>query len=471
MMEMKMTEVGTLLPIWSVIPFIAMLLSIAIFPMIAPGFWTRNYGKISIFWAFVTSSYIILKFGNVGLHEILHMLIGDYIPFIILIGALYITAGGLFIRGRFDGTPISNVVMLAVATFLASLIGTTGASMVLIRPLIRSNKNRRIRAYLIVIFIFLVSNIGGALTPIGDPPLFLGFLKGVPFFWTLRLIEEMLLMVVPLLLLFYMVDSYFYKRDKADYLSGSIEVETAIEVLEGEEVSKEKFIKIEGWYNLILIFMIVGSVIISGSIKDIGKISILGVERKVVDVVRDIVIVILAIISLKITPQEVRKKNEFSWSPIEEVAILFFGIFVSMVPPIKILQAGEKGALSFIVKSLREPYHYFWAAGSLSSFLDNAPTYLVFLNSAIGKFYPFIDEKVAVTKLLLEHPKYLEAISCGAVFFGSVTYIGNAPNLLTASIAAEYGVKMPSFFGYMFKYSIPILIPLFTLVTIVFFMS
>ncbi len=461
-------NIGALLPIWSAFPFVFMLLSISTLPLIAPRFWHKNYGKVSLFWALVTTVYLTYRFGTHGIHEILEVLVADYIPFIILIGSLYIAAGGLFIKGRLDGSPKSNTVLLTIGTLIASLIGTTGASMVLIRPLIRSNLNRKIRPYLIVIFIFLVSNIGGALTPIGDPPLFLGFIKGIPFFWTLRLIEEMLIVVIPLLVIFYLIDSYFYKQDMKLGFQGEFETIAIEEMKEGEEVKREKLITIEGSRNLIIIILIVITVILSGKI-NLGKVEILGVERATQDVARDIIIATLAIISLKTTSKEIRNKNEFSWGPIKEVVILFFGIFVSMVPAVRILQAGEKGALRFIIETLKYPYHYFWACGILSSFLDNAPTYLVFLNSAIGKFYPMVNEKIAVHKLLMEHPRYLEAISCGAVFFGSMTYIGNAPNLLTASISAEYGIRMPSFFGYILKYSIPLLIPLFILVTFIFF--
>ena len=445
-------ELGELLPLWSIIPFAGILLSIAIFPLVAGEFWHHHYPKISAMWALITAVPFLIAFKGEGLHEILHIYIADYVPFLILIGSLYIVAGGILLRGTLRGTPLVNTGMLAVGTILASWVGTTGAAMLLIKPFLKANNYRKTKTYMVVFFIFLICNIGGSLTPLGDPPLFLGFLHGVPFFWTFKILPHMLLASGILLVLFFLIDTYFYKKDGVEA---------------PPDATGEK-LKVEGLFNLGLLAVIIGAVLFSGMVK-LGEVSILGVPREIESLIRDGVMVLMAIISLKLTPQEIREGNDFSWFPIQEVAYLFAGIFMTMIPALAILRAGEQGALAGLIRSVKEPYHFFWITGILSSFLDNAPTYLTFFNTALGRFFVGVPEHQAVHMLIAHKSLYLEAISAGAVFMGANTYIGNAPNFMIRSIAEEAGVPMPSFFGYILKFSLPILIPIFFLVTFVFF--
>lgn len=446
-------NIGETLPLYSVIPFAGMLLSIALFPLLAPKFWHHHFGKVSAFWAIVTVIQLLIGYKGIALSEILHVVIGDYVPFIILLGSLYTVSGGILLRGTLVGTPIVNTMIMALGVFLASWMGTTGASMLLIRPFLRANAHRKNRAFMVVFFIFLVSNAGGVLTPLGDPPLFLGYLRKVPFFWTFKLTPHLIVASVIILAIYFALDTYFYKKEGIKTPQNS---------------NTKEPLRLDGTVNFIFLIGIVFSVLLSG-IVNWGEISVLGVHRSVQDVVRDGLLILMAILSIVFTNTKVREDNAFTWSPIQEVAILFIGIFLTMLPCLKMLQAGTKGELAFIIATVREPAHYFWITGALSSFLDNAPTYLTFLNTALGAFYPGIPETDAVQMLIKEHPVYLKAISAGAVFYGAVTYIGNAPNFMVRSIAEEAGTPMPSFFGYMIKYSLPVLIPVFILVTLIFF--
>ncbi len=444
-------ELGTKLPLWSTIPFAGILLSIAIFPLVAPEFWHHHYPKVSAFWAIIVAIPLIYVYKGVAIHEILHIYIADYIPFIILLWSLYTVAGGMYLRGTLRGTPLINTLMLAFGTLIASWVGTTGAAMLLIRPFLRANAHRKYRTYQVVFFIFLICNIGGILTPLGDPPLFLGFLHGVPFFFTTKTLFPVLVLNASILLgLFFLIDWYFYKKE------------------ETQQPVDETKLKLEGLHNLIFLAGIVGAVLFSGMVH-LGHVSILGVHREISTLIRDVFMVIMGLLSLKTTPWEIRRANDFTWFPIQEVAYLFAGIFMTMIPPIAILKAGEEGALGWFIESVRDPAHFFWATGILSSFLDNAPTYLTFLNTALGRFFAGIPEKQAIHMLIAQKSIFLEAISAGAVLMGANTYIGNAPNFMVRSIAEEAGVPMPSFFGYILKYSLPILIPVFILTTFVFF--
>lgn len=442
--------IGETLPVWSVLPFAGILLSIALFPLFAPHFWHRHYPKVTAFWGIILAVPFLAAYHGRGLDALLHTYLLEYIPFIILLWALFTVAGGIHLKGALNGTPRLNTVLLAIGTAIASWMGTTGAAMILIRTVLGANKWRKHKAHVIVFFIFLVANIGGALTPLGDPPLFLGFLVGVPFFWTMRLIPHVVFVAVPLLAVFFVMDSYYYKKEE-------------------KPKTKEKTpLKIEGANNLLFLAGIVGAVLASGMWHP-GSVTILGVHEEIQNLARDVALVLLGIASLLTTKKETRAGNDFTWGPIREVAILFAGIFTTIVPALAILKAGENGQLGAVMKTLETPTHYFWITGSLSSFLDNAPSYLTFLSSALGKFFPDLPFREGIHQLIANKSAYLEGISLGAVFFGANTYIGNAPNFMVKSIAEEAGVRMPSFFGYMFKYSIPILLPLFFLVTLVFF--
>jgi len=324
--------------------------------------------------------------------------------------------------------------------------------MLLIRPFLRANARRQRKTFMVVFFIFLVANVGGSLTPLGDPPLFLGFLRGVPFFWTMSLMPLMALVSAPLLAIYFFMDLYFYRKEN-----------TA-----PDDPEEKKPIGLEGWHNLLFLGGIVGAVLMSGLVHW-GEVSVLGVHRDLQGLARDGIMLLMAALSLITTKRRIREDNEFTWFPMKEVAILFAGIFLTMVPCLKILQAGEHGALALLIKTVDEPIHYFWVTGTLSSFLDNAPTYLTFLNTAVGGLYAGTPVREAVHLMIEENPAYLLAISSGAVFFGALTYIGNAPNFMVRSIAEESGVPMPSFFGYMVKYSLLILVPIFVAITLVFF--
>lgn len=451
-------DLGEILPLWSIIPFLGILFSIALFPILAPRFWHDHFGKVLTFWVLLVAVPFLIIYKGAALHEFLHVLIADYIPFIIILTALYTVSGGILIKGALGGTPPVNTIMLLIGTVLASWMGTTGASMLLIRPFLRANGHRKNKTFMVVFFIFLVANVGGSLTPLGDPPLFLGFLRGVPFFWTFNIFPEMLVVVIILLVIYFFMDSYFYKREDIKALPDNGPF------------------KLEGSHNFIFLGVIVGAVLMSGFAKW-GEINVLGVHRGLQDLIRDLILLMTIILSLITTKKELREDNGFTWFPMKEVAILFAGIFITMVPCIKILQAGTKGEMAFLIKTVDEPFHYFWITGLLSSVLDNAPTYLTFLSSLLGRFYPEIvgqsgmeSYRGAVALLIKENGIYLKAISAAAVFFGANTYIGNAPNFMVRSIAEETGTSMPSFFGYILKYSIPVLVPVFILITLIFFM-
>lgn len=446
-------NLGEVLPLYSCIPFAGMLLSIALFPLFAPKFWHHHFGKISAFWAAAIAIPFLIAYKGQALYEFLHIILADYVPFIILLWALYTIAGGILLRGSLRGTPVVNTVMLIIGTALASWMGTTGAAMLMIRPFLRANNYRKYRTFMVVFFIFLVANIGGSLTPLGDPPLFLGFLHGVPFFWTFNILPHMLVAVGILLVIYFALDTYFYKKEGV--------------TAPAEEGVKEP-LKLEGIYNFIFLGGVVGAVLMSGMVKW-GEISVLGVHRGVQDWVRDGLLILLGVLSLIATPKKLREDNDFTWFPILEVAYLFIGIFLTMVPCLLILKAGAKGQLAFLVEAVKEPIHYFWMTGMLSSFLDNAPTYLTFFSTALGGFYPGMAEAQAVPLLIAENNIYLKGIAAGAVFFGACTYIGNAPNFMVRSIAEEAGTPMPSFFGYMLKYSIPFLISTFIVISFIFF--
>ena len=445
---------GDILPLWSVMPFLGLLLSMALMPLAAPRFWHGHFGKISAFWALAAFAPLVSLYGERAMGSFLDMLINEYLPFIILLGALYAISGGILISGNPRGTPGSNVIMLLAGTLLASLMGTTGAGMFLVRPILRANAARKNRGLVMVFYIFLVANIGGALSPLG-PPLFLGFLMGVPFFWTFRLLPQMLLATGALLAVYYLADRRIYRSELRV-------CDTAARAGEGKTFS------IRGAQNFFFLAVAIAALIAAGQ-ANLGRVIFLGVQREISEILRDLIVLLTAFCSMLFTPAEVRDENGFTWFPLKEVAAIFAGLFVCMAPCLDILQAGPAGRLGFLLKAVNRPSHYFWATGALSSFLDNAPAYLAFLKTALGSFYPGMEGNKAVSLLLTAHPAYLEAVSAGAVFFGAFTYIGNAPNFMVRSIAEESGVRMPGFLGYMIKYSLLILLPLFILETLIFF--
>lgn len=438
-------------PAWG-IPFAGILLSIALMPLLAPKVWHHHYGKIAAGWALAFLVPFALLFGvpAAGV-ALVHTMLAEYIPFVILLTALFTVSGGIYIRGNLHGSPALNTAILGTGAVLASLMGTTGASMLLIRPLIRANDNRKHMAHVVVFFIFIVSNAGGSLTPLGDPPLFLGFLKGVEFFWTLKhIFPETLFLVGALLLLFYALDAWYFRRDG--------------ELQPRDPTPDTRSVGFDGARNFWLLGVIVGLVLLSGIWKSPVGFSIAGTEVGLPGLVRDIGLVIVTLVSLRITPAAVHGDNQFSWGPMQEVAKLFAGIFLTIIPVIAMLRAGLDGPFAPVVAAVTradgtpDPAMYFWASGVLSSFLDNAPTYLVFFNTAGG------DPVLLMTKLA----PVLAAISAGSVFMGANTYIGNAPNLMVKSIAEDRGVNMPSFFGYM-AWSFGILVPLFVVMTFIWF--
>lgn len=550
---------GAQLPLWTIIPFVGMLLSIAIVPLINFHFWEHNYGKFSLAWIVIFSVPFLIAYKADGWYEIVHIVLLDYVPFIILLAALFTCAGGICLKGSLRGSPVVNTVLIAIGTALASWMGTTGAAMLLIRPILRANEWRKHRVHVVVFFIFLVANIGGSLTPLGDPPLFLGFLKGIDFFWTMALFPAMLPVAILLLIIFFIFDTILFKKES-----------------EPPDDGEKEPLRLEGVWNFVLIAGIIGAILWSKSLADgpfkdhsvaekmapqiktaeekmattkekldtyvkerendttvkfdksnqeyyelrgnhlhakaeVNRlraqkshdenrgISIFGVTVPYFNLVRDGLLILIAFISLLYTPMytvsprhdsehehdhsehehhdhehhapdpslletNVRAANGFTWGPILEVAKLFIGIFICMIPALKILQAGIDGSLSTVVLAVQtttnDPVNamYFWLTGVLSSFLDNAPTYVVFFNTAGGD----------PTSLMGPMAQTLLAISCGAVFMGANTYIGNAPNFMVKAIAEENGIRMPSFFGYML-WSVVILVPIFVIVTFVFF--
>ena len=437
--------------IW-VLPFACMLLSIAIMPLALPSVWHHHFGKISLFWGLAFLVPCLLVYGySVALYEFLHTILLEYVPFIILLLSLFTVAGGVRLTGTLVGTPVVNLGILTAGTVLASWMGTTGAAMLLIRPLLRANRHRKYKVHSVVFFIFLVANIGGSLTPLGDPPLFLGFLKGVSFFWTTtHLFLKTLLLSLALLALYFAMDAFYFAK----------EGRPAPPAAEG---AAEK-LGLEGKVNLLLLAGVVSAVLMSGIWRpDAKPLDIYGVEMEWQNIARDVILLAIAGLSLKLTSRECREKNDFTWAPIEEVAKLFLGIFLSMIPAIAILKAGTSGALAPLINLVSrdgQPVDmmYFWLTGILSSFLDNAPTYLVFFNTAGGD----------AVQLMGPMAQTLIAISAGAVFMGANTYIGNAPNFMVRSIAEDQGVAMPSFFGYMI-WSTAILVPMFIVLSWVVF--
>jgi Na+/H+ antiporter NhaD/arsenite permease-like protein len=421
-------------PVWTVAPFATLLLGIAVLPLLAPHWWHSNRNKAVVAVGIgLPALALVLVYGAPALgHAAL-----EYAAFIALLGSLYTISGGIRVTGSLAGTPLANTVLLAVGGLLASVIGTTGAAMLLIRPFLRANRSRTSKVHLVVFFILIVANCGGLLTPLGDPPLFLGFLRGVPFVWTLGLWKIWLTVVSALLVLFNLIDQHRFHRED---LATTSDLD--------EEAERHDPLGLQGGSNFLLLAGVIGTVLLSGFVLHprYGEGIALAAQAVLMGA--------LGVASYVLTPRAVRRRNEFSWHPLVEVAVLFAGIFVAMIPALDVLKTrGEQ-------LGVREPWQFFWAAGLLSAFLDNAPTYMAFLE--LGQYLP---DDVAGTSTPV-----LAAISCGAVFFGAMTYIGNGPNFMVKAIAEESGVKMPSFFGYL-AWSAGLLLPVLVVCTLLFFRS
>ncbi len=415
---MNAHDLGQTLSLWAVVPFVGLLLSIALLPLRAPHFWEshKNKGLVAFLWSLPVAVYFLFQ----APHELV-LSMKDYSSFLLLLTALFIISGGIVLKGDLKATPEVNVLMLLIGAVLANFIGTTGASMLLIRPMLQTNSERKHTIHIPIFFIFLVSNIGGCLTPLGDPPLFMGLIKGVPFFWTLRLFPLWAVMVAGVLLVFYLLDGFQYRK------------ETCRDIIRDRQ--RVVPLHMTGTINFLWLAGVVGAIFLPFPS-------------------REGVLILMAILSLLTTQRACRIDNKFTYNPILEVAILFAGIFVTMIPALLILNARGAGL------GITKPWQFFWATGSLSSFLDNTPTYLAFFSMAQG--LGLNGDMMGIPSLMLK------AISAGAVFMGANSYIGNGPNFMVKAIAEEYKLKMPSFFGYM-AYSMAFLIPLFVVVTLIFF--
>ncbi len=444
---------GAQLPLASALPFVALLAAIAVLPLFAPRWWHPNGNKALI--AIVVSLPVLwqlgMAFGEPG-RVVLEEKIHEYLAFIVVIGALYVITGGIHVQGSLSGTPLVNTGVLGLGAVLANILGTTGASVLLIRPLLRANKSRRRTAHIVVFFIFLVANCGGLLTPIGDPPLLLGFLKGVPFQWTLRLWPQWLTATVALLVIFNVWDQWALNREERERRGSQLE-----RVMVHEPLRVRGAASMAALGGVLLTIIAAGKAAADGRPWGGGK--------------QEAIILAFALTAYGATSSEHRERNAFTFAPIVEVAVLFAAIFVTMAPVLEILNGWSQGARTVLGMrfGVSHPREFFWTTGALSSVLDNAPTYLAFAASAAGlEGVAAHGQFVGALALDPGAAQLLAAISTGAVFMGANTYIGNAPNFMVKAIAEENGIKMPSFFGYM-AYSCGILLPLFVAITFLFF--
>jgi Na+/H+ antiporter NhaD/arsenite permease-like protein len=430
------------------LPFLGLLLTIATGPLLFPRIWHNHYGKIAAAWSAIALCTIAVGFGApTAAAALVHALVPEYVSFMVVLFALYTVAGGILVTGHLSGTPAVNVTILLIGTLLASIVGTTGAAMILIRPLIGANRNRPRNVHVVVFFIILVANIGGALSPLGDPPLFIGFMRGVDFFWPARHLWLQTTIVAALVLaIFVILDAWFHRRER--------------QAADSQPVDPVR-IRLHSLINVPLIALIVAGILVSGLWNPGIAFEIFGSRLELQNVLRDLALVGVALVSLWLTPDEHREANGFTWEPMREVAKLFAGIFITIVPVLAMLDAGRNGAfaplLSFVNDAEGRPREvaFFWLTGGLSAFLDNAPTYLVFFQLAGG------DAQALMGPL----KGTLAAISMGAVYMGALTYIGNAPNLMVYAIAEERGIRMPSFFAYLFWAAL-VLVPIFLLLTL-----
>ncbi len=424
------------IPLLSIVPFVLMLLSIAVFPLLWEHFWENNRNKLIIAIILSIPSIIYLLYAGFS-HKLIETMVFDYIPFIILLGALFTITGGIYLSGDIEATPKVNSIFLGLGAILASFMGTTGAAMLLIRPVIQTNKERNFKVHTILFFIAIIANCGGLLTPLGDPPLFMMYLRGAPFTWFFKLSPEWFVANFLLVLIYFIVDSYYYKK------------ETNLTFLKDRENIKP--IKLEGKLNFVWLIGVVLSVAF------LNEQYLPFIEKnEYYKFIREAAIVVMAILSLLFTPKLTRQSNNFTWEPIKEVAYLFLGIFITMVPALLYL---ETNAHQLGISLAHQFYYY---TGALSSFLDNTPTAVTFHSLALGLG---INEGKLVASIPEE---LLRAISLGAVLFGSMTYIGNGPNFMVKAVAEENNIKMPSFFGYIYKFSLIVLLPIFILLQLLF---
>ncbi len=435
-----------MIPLWCSIPFVVMLLAIAVGPLIAEKWWGENKNKllVSLFLSIPVTIYMLVN----GLSEsLIDTVAYDYVPFMILLGSLFVITGGIHLSGDIKASPINNTLFLGIGYVLASVMGTTGAAMLLIRPVITTNQERKYTTHTILFFIATVANCGGLLTPLGDPPLFMLYLRGAEFTWFLNLFPQWIFAGALLLLIYYFVDRYYYKKE--DWVNIA------------EDYIRVEPIRVSG--NINFLFLI--GVVISVAFINKGNIPQMGEEHAAIwlKYLREIVLLVLTAMSLYYTKKEVRNSNKFTWEPIIEVAYLFLGIFVTMAPTLLWL---AKNAASF---GVTEPWQFLYASGTLSSFLDNTPTAVAFYDLARGLVSGGLPAAFSGSTMIAGVPEIiLKAICVGAVFFGSMTYIGNGPNFMVKSIAEESGIKMPGFFAYMWKFSLIVLLPVYILVQLIF---
>ncbi len=435
---------------WSVIPFVTLLVLIASGPLLFENFWHHHYPKVAVFLSLIVVSYYLFVLHNY--HGPVHAFF-EYFQFISLIAALFIASGGILIEIDREGKPLMNSMILLVGAIIANLIGTTGASMLLIRPFLRLNR-KRVKPYHVVFFIFIVSNVGGCLTPIGDPPLFLGFLKGVPFFWTLEHNwQAWLIGVILLTIAFY----FFDRRNKADYFPDEV-------------IGTTKKTKVSGKLNFFWLTLIIGAVFIDPNLPGMEWVPFIEYGEAKFSFVRETLMLTFGLLAYLTTKKEILKKNDFNMEPIREVGFIFIGIFGTMMPALEMVGKFAKSPAGIKLMTINTLY---WGTGTLSGFLDNAPTYLNFLAAALSSVGGDINAYPHVHGFAMgsfpDSVWYLQAIGIAAVFFGALTYIGNGPNFMVKSIAEQVGVHMPSFFGYIIRFSIPILLPLLFLIWIIFF--
>jgi Na+/H+ antiporter NhaD/arsenite permease-like protein len=433
------------------LPFVGILVTIAAGPLLFPRLWHHHYGKFAFVWSALAIVPIAALYDvPIATAAFVHALLAEYLSFIVLLFTLYVVAGGILVTGELRGTPLTNTAILAFGTLIASIVGTTGAAMILIRPLLRANANRLHNAHVVVFFIILVANVGGALSPLGDPPLFVGYLRGVTFFWTTQhLWLQTAILAVIVLAMFVVVDIWFHRQDKRVTLIG-------------EPPLPPDRLRVQGNINFLLLAAVIAVILIASQWKPGVVYDIAGTKVQLQELMRDGTLIAIAILSLVLTPNEHRDSNGFTWEPIREVAILFAGIFACIVPVLAMLQAGKAGAFGWLPQLIEDSVlpnevAYFWLTGVLSAFLDNAPTYLVFFELAGGN----------AQAMMTTMAPTLAAISMGAVYMGALTYIGNAPNLMVYAIAEERGIKMPGFVSYMFWATL-ILLPGLLVITFVF---